>query len=386
MQLRPTVTPALALVLMAGASIAQAQDRLAVQDQPASPATLAETADPFAIFVPTDDPVRHKLDYGIWDHALQSIVVPMGPSMRKSAGRPDPVFGTRTRQGHNSIYRLEGSLVGFYFLDRDAIAGFTEYREDLERIATELDISTLPRNEQLAFWFNLHNVAMVEQIALNWPVRQPRELEIDGVPLDEAKFITVSGVAMSPRDIRERIVFANWRDPKVIYGFWRGEIGGPALEPMAYTGANVSSLLDIAAGDFINSLRGTQKRGDRLDVSTLYEEARGFYFPDFGPDVRAHIAEYAGEEVEGILARTTRVRASIREWDIADMSGGARQANYLNVSSDIGSSRIPPAMAELLQDRSRKLSLLRRRDVPTGRVIFSNIDLPGDPPNKNAVE
>ena len=44
------------------------------------------------------------------------------------------------------------------------------------------------------------------------------------------------------------------------------------------------------------------------------------------------------------------------------------------------------AMAELLQDRSRKLSLLRRRGERTGRVIFSNIDLPGDPPNKNAVE
>jgi hypothetical protein len=27
-----------------------------------------------------------------------------------------------------------------------------------------------------------------------------------------------------------------------------------------------------------------------------------------------------------------------------------------------------------------------RRDQPVGRVFFSNIELPGDPPNKNAVE
>ena len=135
---------------------------------------------------------------------------------------------------------------------------------DLERISGELDIAALPRNEQLAFWFNLHNAAMLEAIAREWPVRQPREIMVDGVPLDDAQFLTVRGIAMSLRDIRENIVFANWRDPKVIYGFWRGEIGGPALEREAYTGANVNSLLDIAAQDFVNSLRGIQQRGDRM--------------------------------------------------------------------------------------------------------------------------
>lgn len=348
-------------------------------------ASNAEAASDFSIFMPSDNPIRHRLDYGIWDFALANIVVPMGPPNRKTARRSDPNLGTRIRQGHISRYRLEGSLVGFVFLERETVASFTEYREDLQRIGTELDISTLPRNEQLAFWFNLHNVAMVEQIALRWPVRQPRNLKVDGAPLDDAKFITVSGVTMSPRDIREKIVFANWRNPKVIYGFWRGEIGGPALEPMAYTGANVSSLLDVAAADFVNSLRGTQKRGDRLDVSTLYEETRGFYFSDFETDLRAHLAQYADEDVTEILGRTNTTRASIREWDIADMSGGARQASYLPVS-DGGSARIPSAMARLLRERSRKLSIMRRNEGLTGRVIFSNIDLPGDPPNKYAVE
>ncbi len=349
---------------------------------PASDLNGTPASDPFAKFTPTTDPIFHRIDFDFWDFALKNFVISMGPSTRQTVRPATQPLGTRVRQGHNSRYRLEGAMLGFSFLNADAIAGFTEYRLDLQSIGDTLDISSLPRNEQLAFWLNLHNVAMVEHIALDWPVRQPREIELDGVPLDEAKFITVSGVTMSMRDIRERIVFANWRSPKVIYGFWRGEIGSPALERFAFTGDNVSSLLDFAADDFINSLRGTQKRGDRLDVSTLYSDTAAFYFTDFDNDVRAHIATYANEEVNEILGETSVVRASIREWDIADLSGGSR-------GSTLQSSRpgLTNGAAQLLGQRERKFENMRRNgSAATGRVFFSNIRLPGDPPNANAVE
>jgi len=83
----------------------------------------------------------------------------------------------------------------FSFLDSDVIASFTEYRQDLERTADIVDIQALSRNEQLAYWINLHNVALIEQIANAWPVRQPREIMVSGVPLDEARFITVTQAA-----------------------------------------------------------------------------------------------------------------------------------------------------------------------------------------------
>ena len=336
----------------------------------------------FAIFTPTTDPIRHRIDYEIWDYALKNMVISMGPSTRT---RPAPWVqpnGTRIRQGHNSRYRLEGSMVSFATFSQETIASFAEYRRDLESVSETLDIASLPRNEQLAYWFNLHNVAMMEVISREWPVRQPRDIEIDGEPLDEARFLTVRGVPMSLRDIRENIVFANWRNPKVIYGFWRGEIGGPALEREAFTGANVSSLLDIAADSFINSLRGTQKLGSRLEVSRLYEETAQFYFPDFETDVRAHLATYANEDVTEILAETDLIRASITEYDIADLSGGARGAIYLE-SSRAG---LNPGALTLLVQRQRKLDVLERENVPTGRVIFSEIELPGSTPNQNAVE
>ena len=120
--------------------------------------------------------------------------------------------------------------------------------------------------------------------------QQQRPLQAEREPLDEARFITLRGVPVSLREIREKIVFRHWKDPKVIYGFWRGEIGGPSLQREAFNAENVGRLLVRGAADFVNSLRGTQELGGRLQVSELYKEATPFFFPDFERDLRAHLA------------------------------------------------------------------------------------------------
>ncbi|WP_245806033.1 DUF547 domain-containing protein [Erythrobacter donghaensis] len=385
----------LAMPTMAAAETAAAPDQAAGAQPPAAPYVPASgpadtrpslSDDRLAIFTPTSDPIRHTIDYEIWDFALKNILISMGPSDRQGAPRPEPLTSTRIKHGPQSRYRLEGSMVLFRFFDDDVIASFADYRRDLEGVAETLDISTLPRNEQLAFWINLHNVALMEQIARDWPVRQPRDIELDGVPLDEAKFITLRGIPVSLRDIREKIVFRHWKDPKVIYGFWRGDIGGPQLQSYAFTGANVGSLLDIAGADFVNSLRGTQKRGDRLDVAQLYAEVAPFYFPDFQTDLRAHLTDFADEPVLTLLARTSEIRPTISEPDIADLHGGARPPAYMAVQIPGCPSAWGDAACSVIAARKRKLEAMERKGQPTGRVFFSNIDLPGDPPNKNAVE
>ncbi|MGB3710904.1 MAG: DUF547 domain-containing protein [Erythrobacter sp.] len=335
----------------------------------------------FSTFAPGEAQTRRRIDYSIWDEAMRNLVISMGPSVRETAGSAPPSFGTRRQYGHTSRYRLEGTRIMFSFFDDAVIESFGEYRRDLEQTADKVDIQALSRNEQLAYWINLHNVAMIEQIAENWPVRQPRSLEIDGVPLDDARFITVEGVALSPRDIRENIVYANWRDPKVIYGFWRGDIGGPSIQREAFNAGNVGRLLEEGARDFVNSLRGVQKNGDRLEVSELFQEAAPYFFPDFEPDVRAHIAAYADEETSELITETDEVRASVREYDIADLAGGVREPSYQDIETASGaqkSFRIPQSMAALLGQRQEKLKRLRREGERTGTVTITNIDLPGE--------
>ncbi|QIQ85346.1 DUF547 domain-containing protein [Erythrobacter sp.] len=363
---------ALAAALVAPPALARGEE--------APVASADQGSDRYATFVPKAERRQHRIDYSVWTEALAAFVVDMGPPLRKMPTPTVGTLGTNMRIGHNSIYRLDGSMVGFSLMDGEVIANIAQYRRDLEKVADELDIQSLPRNEQLAYWLNLHNVAMIEVVAANWPERQPREIEVDGVPLDEARFITVEGVALSPRDIRERIVFANWKSPEVFYGFWRGEIGGPAMQRTAFEGRNVGQQLADAAEEFINSRRGTEKRGGTLHVSEYYAEIAPFFFPDFEADLRAHLAQYVEGKVARMLEQSERVKPSLYEHDIADLAGGRRNNAFF------ANGRLDPGAAALLAQRERKLEYVRRKVPREGRIFFSNIDLPGDPPDKNEVE
>ncbi|MBX7533582.1 DUF547 domain-containing protein [Qipengyuania sp. 1XM1-15A] len=367
MKLRPSAMTAMA-VLMATAAPAIAQ-----VEQASIAAGIAADAD-FERFTPRPSGASTQLDYSFYDEALEFMVLRMGQSTRDGMGRPDPNLGTRRVFGHDSRYRLEGNRVVFSFLEDEALAPLFEYRQDLERIAAEIDIATLPRNEQLAFWMNLHNVAVIEQIGRNYPSASPSRMKLgpDKTSLDTTRFINVGGVAMSPRDIRTRIVFPNWNDPDVIYGFFRGEIGGPSIQRRAFTGTNVDELLDVSAREFVNSLRGVEGYGKNLLVSAIYEEAAPFYFPQMGADLKAHLSTHAEDVVSGLIAEKPEVKVNQYIDTVADLAGGEREMNFFNVESDgmMQSARITPSIARMLRERADKMEKLRKEGLLQGRVII----------------
>ena len=347
----------------------------------AEPPTIASGEAPasdFARFAPRQNATTTRLDFAVFDEALKFMVLSMYQSTREGLGRPAPGLGTNLTYGHTSRYRLEGNRIVFSYLEPEQIAPLTEYRQDLEQIGTQIDIASLPRNEQLAYWLNLHNVAVIEQIAVNYPVRSPSRMKLgaDKTPLDTTRFINVDGVAMSPRDIRTKIVFPNWSDPNVIYGFFRGEIGGPSIQRRAYTGDNVTELLTNSAVEFVNSLRGIEAFGSNLLVSKIYEEAAPFYFPDMGADFRQHILVHAREDVAELVNRKPGVKFNAYEDDVADLAGGKREPTYNEVVVDNGingqsvqSFRVPQSVARTLGERAQKIEKLRREGLLRGRVI-----------------
>lgn len=341
------------------------------------PVRAAPVDQRFNQFAPREPTSTTKLDYGFWDDALSFFVLRMGRSTRQGASRPDATIGTRQVYGHDSRYRLEGNRVLFELVDDEAFTPLAEYRADLERIATEIDITRLPRNEQLAFWLNLHNVAMVEQIAANYPVTSPGKIVLGdaGTPLDTTPFITIRGVAMSLRDIRTRIVYPNWSDPKVFYGFFRGDIGGPSIRRDAFTGQNVAQELNDSADEFVNSLRGVEAYGGSLRVSALYEEIAPFYFADWNEDLEAHLAVYAGDEVAQLLGRYDTIKLNQYNSDIADLAKGEREPsyNYVEPTGDYTGIALSSSIRRMLQEREQKMEELRKEGrtfqiilLPTG--------------------
>lgn len=265
-------------------------------------------------------------------------------------------------------------------LKENEITPLTDYRRDLERLGTEYDIASLSRNEQLAFWMNLHNVTVIEQLATNYPVRSPSRLKVgaENLPLDQAKILNVAGVPLSLHDIRTKIVFPNWNDPDVIYGFFRGDIGGPSIQRRAFTSDNLRDVLTNSAQEFVNSLRGVESLGGGLEVSKIYEEAAPFYFPQMGDDLRAHLAKHAAQEVSDLLDSGRPIAINTYEDTIADLTAGENEPTYVPIIDESkqfeGSgqwlgTRISPSVARLLQERDAKLEKLIRDGELRGQVI-----------------
>lgn len=266
------------------------------------------------------------LDFSTMTTILETSVLYTGDSTRRRAKRPEPSLGSRitSRVGHTSPYRLEGNKVLFSAFNQDYKSGISRYQDELERMADEVDIIALPRNEQLAYWLNLHNLTVVEMLAKNYPVRYPRDMTVgpDNALLHDAKIINVQGKRLSLRDIREKIVFPNWKNPNVIYGFFQGDLGSPSLQRTAFNGRNISELLKFSADEFTNSLRSIHSTGVSVYVSSLYAEVAPYYFPNFPTDLKTHLRTHLREDVVGLLDRYPGFKLAKYESRIADTTGG----------------------------------------------------------------
>lgn len=375
---RKSIT-AVALSLFLGAAIPASSQNFSEQALPVSVESSGSAQTTLAAFRPKPKTDKRRLDYQVWDDVLQNIVIDFGVSSRIRSTRPTQGTGSRIVSGHTSPYRLEGSRILFGFLNDTYRDVLTEYRKDLVSVANQLDITRLSKDEQLAFWFNLHNVALIEQISRYYPEDTPSTLLIDAngplEPIDDAKFLKIRGQRLSLRDIREGIVYANWSDPLVLYGFFRGDIGSPKMLRYAYTAQDLEFQLNGNATEFVNSLRGFHESRKARKLSKIYDEARPFFFPNWEADISAHIKRFAeGDALEDFNSEKP-FEFDQYETKIADLSGGHRRASGLFVE---GSGNLPPETVRLLSEVGQKQEILRKRGIYMGAnrgfVIIEDIE------------
>lgn len=347
-------------------------------DSPASDPPQVTVASEFAKFKPSPSK-RLKIDYSVWNDILNNLVFITGLSTRQAAPKPAAITGSRFVWEHTSLYRHEGNKIPFSVLKQEHVATLKEYKQDLEDLSMKIDVASLPKYEQLAYWLNLHNVAVISLISENYPVLEPSKILIgtEKVPMHDAKFIRVNGTMLSLRDIRENIVYPNWDDPKVVYGFFLGDIGSPSVQSEAFTAENTEKLLNANADEFVNSLRSFSRGG----VSKIYKDVERFYFNDFEEDLRAHFQLYMWDEVLAELAKTDSLKINPYEYAIADMEGGYGPRVVANVTIDgkpIKDSQSYAVASYTNQIKDKTRVLLRQGKIKRGLVIVGDEDEPDE--------
>lgn len=369
----------LSFVLALGASASTLAQVQSVQ-APAFTSAIA-SASQFDRFVPAPT-TNVRLDYTIWDQMLKEMVYYTGPSLRQRASKPEPIVGTRRIYGHTSPYRLEGNKVVFEEISPELTKIIDDYVADLEAIGNQVNVATLPRNEQLAYWLNLHNALVVSAISAEYPMKEPSKIQDDaGRAFHDIPRITIDGVPLSLRNIRQDIVYKNWADPLTIYGFFHGDIGSPSLQRKAYTGNNVQDTLRFSGDEFANSLRGVMVYGKTAHISRHYEDAAPYFFPNFDSDVRRHMSGLANEDVGGQVQKATNpFKIASYETSVADLTNGDSDRGPLGnveTSNELGTSGPPSVLVRALVEQTEKFRRIRKRGM-FGTVTIEDIQTVDD--------
>lgn len=299
-----------------------------------------------------------EIGYEDLDSLLRTVVLDTGPSTREIAKPTNTSTGTRMRVKVNRATINEGNR--FYF----EIFGNNEknqqlirnIRNRLENIPSAMPLEKFSRKEQLAYWINLYNITILNEIVKVYPKRDLKGLLVGRNSVLAKKTLSVAGVSLSLNDIQFTILRHNYdNNPLIIYGLYQGIIGGPNIRKTAYSGRNVYGELADNAVQFINSNRGTQAKNERVfRVSSLYER-NGVFFDPTGTDLAEHLLRYLEGKERNALQASSRIKMDISDWTITDLYGSYREAvGSLADNSAALMGAVPGAQTNYLTDRASK--------------------------------
>jgi len=266
---------------------------------------------------------KTTIDHSPLTQILKNSVLPFGRSRdrQQTTGKKEFYKNSHIPKFLNgSPSRLEGNRLMIHAFSDDHTNFFKGYQEGLETLSLRRPLRNLNKNEQLAYWLNLYNVIVINKLIEEYPISKLKILKKEGQSFWDQKVSTVEGMPLSLHDI-EQILIKNWTSPLVIYGLFQGSIGGPTLSREAYSGANVWTLLEENATEFVNSNRGVIPKKDRLEVSLFYQWVKGA-FQNSDEVLLDHINAYADPEFMGDISHLHTIRYKYYDWYVADLMEG----------------------------------------------------------------
>lgn len=263
---------------------------------------------------------KYRIRYDDLEYLFGAVVLDTGMSDRRKTGRNSlRETSTRIRHGNYSITAYEGNRVAFSQFGKEQRQSLFAMRQDLEAVASIIPLEEFSRMEQLAYWLNLHNIAVLVEVADAYPVKKVKFLREGRRAVWDNKTMSIAGVPTSIQDIEDHVV-ANWNDPLVLYGLFTGAVGGPNLRDHAFTSENVVTALQANAIEFVNSLRGFRLWSGRGRVSEHYELGRRYFRNSEA--IKSHMMMYARPEVRAELSRASSIKIDNYDWGIADIKNG----------------------------------------------------------------
>jgi hypothetical protein len=318
-----------------------------------------------------------EMDFSIVDQLLHAGVMNMGPSTRAYAKNVTPSStGTRLTQTVDRATENEANRF-FYETLKEEQEKILKLRKELEAIPSFTPLNQYTKEAQLAYWLNLYNVTLINELAVIYPLNNLKPVLTGEESILDKKILLVDNVQLSLNDIHYRVLPVLYPDSTLyIYGLHQGVKGSPNIRTKAFSAREVKQQLKENAQEFVNSNRGTQFNGGEgvIRVSNFYKR-NSQLFPDFNKSLQSHLLQFADTSIRKPIKDATSFRADISNWRINDFYGSIRRRDiglYVNSGNGMqfaGGNKLSPTQQMQLT------SLMRVRAVNFGGGSVTVTDL-----------
>lgn len=182
------------------------------------------------------------------------------------------------------------------YVSNNGDVDYTGLKNDVSKLQLYLDeltstqISSLTKNEKLAFWINAYNAYTIKLIVDNFPVSSITDLE-GGKPWDK-KWIKLNGQTLSLNNIENDIIRPQFNEPRIHFAVNCAAKSCPPLLNEAWTASNLESNFAKQTKKFINNPQFNKVSDESIEISKIFE----WYGEDFG-DVIAFFNKYSDTKV-----------------------------------------------------------------------------------------
>ena len=154
----------------------------------------------------------------------------------------------------------------------------------LRRSLAQVDVPSLSRPDQLAYWINLYNVSVVGTVVDRYPVESIRDLSTDPIirlnVFKKPSIATREG-SLSLDDIENDRLRKGFHDPRIHFAINCAAESCPPIRPEPYAGARVDAQLDDQARKFLNGPHGVRLEADDGKLTLHVTKILDWFADDF---------------------------------------------------------------------------------------------------------
>jgi hypothetical protein len=203
--------------------------------------------------------------------------------------------------------------VRFGLVDYDAFAKAPEFPAYL-RALSEARLESMSREDRLAFWLNVYNAYTVALINLHKERESIRNINmflgvVKGKGPWKEDIVRAAGRTLTLDDVEQKIIRAEFKEPRIHMALVRAAISSPPLRAEAYEGSKLGEQLQDQTRTFLRD-RQTENRLDLgnqvIHLSSIFD----WYRADYGKS-DASLLKFVAPFFEGAAERNAFTKAQL---------------------------------------------------------------------------